>query len=230
LALSVVNARNLIARSLRGSTDQDVRNDAMDALSMALNDLNTRVWEFSGITSTLTSSANVAQYPVGAGVLPYKIYSIVWNNSIPLTYISHREDDKFRPVKTNSTPTHYTINERLTQRHVVLMPTPSDAGLFFTVRGYDPITVATATAGNIDLPVEYRFWPVYQAKAMLLADRNGQQARSQFWQQKANRLWAEMVHADSNNPDQDVGFTSPPSSRKFPADHGWRGVEDAYGF
>ena len=230
MSFAIVTARNLVARSLRGSADQAVRDEAFDAIQMAMGDLNNHNWEHRGVTATLSATAGTSDYTAtGALAGLRKIYSVVWANTITLTQVSRRTDDQIRPVKQNSTPVFYDLNQRASAHAITLLPTPA-TNETFVVRGYIPATIPSATAGNLDIDDDFKFWPVYQAKAMLLADRNGQQARASFWQQKANDLWRKMVFSDKHNPDEGVAFRPRGSGRLYPPDHAQRGIEDAYGF
>lgn len=230
MPLTVFKARELVAKTLQGgANDSDVLSDAMDALSLALSELNFYPFEFNLTALSFTTTAGVGDYTI-TGTF-FKTYSVRYNNERTLPYISQRIDDYTRPVKENQEPLGYNLFPEGSVSKIRLVPTPATSGHTVAVNAYRRVTVATATGGNIDLPEAYHYWPVYRAKAILLSDRNALQ-RAMLWQQRADQLLREMKWSDVQHPDEQMGLVagSAVNQDNRPVDHGWRWVQESYGF
>jgi hypothetical protein len=233
MSLAVTAARNQIAGTLRGGADDiDVKANALDALSMAMSELNTKhLWDFKLTATVLTTTAGTGDYSVPSGL--QKVYSVRYGTTHPLFYASERIDERLRADQTQGTPTHYNMFAWGATGKMRLMPIPAGSAVLVTVSFYNSVTVPTATAGaaSIDLPNWCKYWPIYKGKALLLADENGAQDRQQYWQALADQLFQKMKHMDRWQPDEDLAFV-PRSVQgpQFPADHGWRRVQEFYGY
>ncbi len=233
MALSVVQARKLIAKSVKGgANDQDLKNDAMEALILALSELNTdHCYEFLATAVTLTSTAGTADYTVPSNLL--KVYSVLWGADYELAYRSQRVDDRFRPDKTSNSPLGYNLYPLGALTKMRLMPKPGTDNVLIKVKYYRRISIpaaASATAGDIDLPTDFQYWPVFQGKAHFLGDRNAPPMRIQYWQQKADKTLARMKWMDQQHPGETVSLEGRPVGTGLPPEHTWNAVIDAYGF
>jgi len=223
----------MIAGTLRGgANDVDIKANALDALSMAMAELNLKhLWDFKLTATILTTTAGTGDYSVPAGL--QKVYSVRYGTSHPLYFIRERIDERLRANQSQGTPTNYNMFAWGATGKMRLIPIPSSAGTLVTVSYYKSVTVPTATAGSLslDLPDWCQYWPIYRGKAILLADNNGEQTRQGLWQALADRQFQKMKYMDRWQPDEDIGFI-PRSVQgpQFPADHAWRSVRGTYGF
>lgn len=230
MPLTVLKARELVAKTLQGgANDNDVLADAMDAISLALSELNFYPYEFNLTSASFTTTAGVSDYSL-TGTF-FKAYNLRWNNERPLTYIPQRIDDAIRPTKSDQEPVGYNLFPEGSVTKIRLVPAPAASGKPVVLNFYRRVEVATATGGNINLPEAYHYWPVYRAKAILLSDRNAIQ-RAMLWQQRSDALLREMKWSDVQHPDEQMGFVpgSVVNNSNLPADHAWRAVRDAYGY
>lgn len=232
MALSVAQARTLIAKSVRGGENDDtIKADALDALTLALDELNRTTWNFNLTSESLTASASVADYSVATNYL--KTYSARWGTERALVFLPQRLDERIRPDQTVGSPTHYNVFPWGSTNKLRLVPSPDsgEAGTLITHNYYRTVTVATATGGNVDLPSIYQYYPVYRGKGILLGDRNGPVARINFWESKARELLIRMKRFDQFHPDDIPRFHPFDLARgAIPTDHAWRTIEDVYGF
>lgn len=238
MSLTIANARNLIAKSvIGGANDTNIKADALDALTLALSDLNAdHVFEFQLTSQSLTASADTRDYTISSNLL--KVYDARWGSSHALKVASERIDNLVRPQKNSGIPTHYNMFPHGALTKMRLMPTPSttEVGTLITLNYYQSVQVATATAMGvgvtaIDLPATFQYWPVYQGKAYFLSDRNAPPTRVDRWQRRADLMLARMKWMDQQQPDEILKF-DPHSALGAGGDpsNPWPAVYDAYGY
>jgi hypothetical protein len=129
--------------------------------------------------------------------------------------VDQRDYDRQTYQQTESTPVAYTIFpstaiEALDPQHgyqsIRFIPTPSSADTA-SIKYYRWTAILTSDGDTLDLPRPFQYWPIYQAKAMLLMDHGDRRENGLYWQKMADRLLWRMIAQDQEHPDQITAFT-----------------------
>jgi len=212
--LTISEAARRVARVIGGQNDNDVLDEAEDAILAAIEDLNLAWdWEFLRKTYSITAVADTADYALPTDLRA--VYSLRDSNGTPLRPFSQRDYDRVAAQQSTGTPYGYNLfpsstvealDPQHTQINLRLIPTPS-SGDTLTLKYYRR-TVMYTSIGTIDLPRQYQHWVIYAAKAMVLADHGGESDRAAFWMRKAERMLQLMKFSDLDQmTDQTPGFS-----------------------
>lgn len=204
-----------MARVLGGQNDNDILDEAEDAILAAIEDLNIAWdWEFLRKTYSVTVTAGTADYALPTDLRA--IYSLRNSQGIHLLPFSQRDYDRVEAIQDSGTPYGYNLfpsttvedlDPQHTQTNLRLIPTPS-AGDTLTLKYYRRTVTYTSVGAAIDLPRHFQHWVIYAAKSMLLADHGGESDRAMIWQRKADKMLQLMKFTDMDQmTDQTHGFS-----------------------
>jgi len=214
--ISFLRAKQLVARAIGDVTDETLLDEAGDLILASLEELSLHHWEFLLKTAaTIAVVAGTADYELPSDCQkPYT--ARLGTNQRPLAYAEQRDYDRIVTVVTTGTPTHFTmfpgtVATGATPQHskttIRLIPTPTSTDTLI-LKYYRPLGIINDDGDTLDLPRRYQYWPIYQAKAMMLSDHGGNEDRIAYWQGKADRLLMQMKSDDQEHPDRDLGFST----------------------
>lgn len=204
--LTIREAARLVARAIGGANDVDVLDEAEDNLLAAMEDLNIAWdWDFLRKTTTISISAGTADYDLPTDFRA--VYTArLTSNARHLVPFRQRDYDRATWTQTSGTPVGYNLYpsstvEALDPQHtkmsIRLIPTPSSSDTL-SIKYYRRTVVYTALGMTLDVPRQFQYWAIYQAKSMLLADHGAEFDRAAFWQRKANKMLALMKNDDQS--------------------------------
>lgn len=220
-SITFSQAKSRIARAIGGQGDAAVLGAAGEALTMAISEWNMkRDWNWA-----LTPAADI---PTVIGTQDYvlptnvkKIYEVhIGNPPRSLAFIDEREYKRSRWDQTiRGLPIWYTsiyAGTPLTS-YIRLYPIPASV-IAVTVRYFRNLAAPTLDADTLDIPAIYENGLLWLAKALFLADRDAENARTGFWQQKADHIMTKAIEQDDREPDRET--------RLIPAAEHMRGAYD----
>lgn len=134
------------------------------------------------------------------------IYSVkLLNSGQVLTPIDDRLYHIINPTDEPTTPSFYTLFKRGDVGLISLVPTPTVADNLL-VKYYKRMTVPSVDGTALNIPIDFEWGVLAEAKAIFLAEKGGYDAVAAFWAAKAEEALAAAVLADNKHPDEDVGF------------------------
>ena len=86
------------------------------------------------------------------------------------------------------------------------LPSPS-AEAIVLAKYYRRMTVPSVGATALDIPIDFEWGIIAEAKGLFLADKGGYDSQAAFWAAKANDAIAAAVLADNKHPDETASFT-----------------------
>lgn len=220
-SITFLQAKTRIARSIGGQGDAAVLGAAGESLNQAVSEWNMkRDWNW-----TLTTAADI---PTVVGTQDYvlptnvkKMYEVhIGSPARSLAYIDEREYKRSRWDQTiRGLPIWYTeiFSGTPLTTYIRLYPIPASV-VNVSVRYFRNMAAMSADGDTLDIPAVYENGLLWLGKALFLADRDAENARTGFWQQKADAIMNKAIEQDDRQPDRD--------SRLIPAAEHMRGAYD----
>ena len=200
-------AKALVAQVLGNSTDTDLLTEAGAEIQRVVEELNLKDLDWLATSQTIPLVIGTADYNLNSNFR--KVYSVrLESNKRVLTYIEQREWDRTIYDQTsNRTPFGYNIFPRTsnTQAQIRFLPTPAGVENA-TVKYYKAMDTPSVDGTALDIVERYQGWIIYQAKANILANHGENDSRIMFWQNKADRMLADMLNESQVQPDDDEGM------------------------
>ena len=238
--ISFLRATQMVASAIGDAADTAILEEAANLILASLEELSLHKWEFLRRIQTISvTSALGADYSLNSDFV--KVYDLRFTtgSQVPLTYLRQRDYDRMSTSQTTGTPTHYTLFPGSAQiaadpQHstttIRFIPGPS-ASATAVLKYYRGMAIVDDDGDTLDLPRRYQYWPVYQAKAMILADHGKENSRISYWQGKADRLISQMKSDDQEETDEDLGFMSQRESvGAFDRTHPYAALAELDGF
>ena len=209
-AITYTVAKARIARALGGQGDAAMLGAAGECLSQAMSEWNMkRDWNWTLTTNAdITTVAGTSEYVLATNVK--KMYDArLSGNKRELSYIDEREWRNARwDQTTTGTPMFYTevfMGTPLTT-YIKLGPIPNSSGETVIVRYFRKIAAPTADVDTLDIPAVYENGLIFLAKALILADRDAENARTSFFHTKAMEVLTHAIAEDDRQPDRGDRF------------------------
>lgn len=86
-----------------------------------------------------------------------------------------------------------------------LLPTPSSR-FSLEAKYYRRLTVPSTDGTALDIPIDFEWGIMAEAKAIFLAEKGGYDALAAFWAAKAKEALVLAIATDTKQPDEDAGF------------------------
>lgn len=203
--LTLGQAKVIVARVIGNEEDSTTLARAYDAIRMAVGEWNRRhQFDANAFThADIDVTAGTASYDLPSNLL--HVYDVRLETSQrTLAFIRRRLYDRAMwDQNAQAYPTHYTLFGSGNSGQIVLLPTP-DAAETLRIRYYAGIVVPTDNDTGFGLPDRFAWGIVYKAKALLVMDKNAEDARIPIWLREAERAFREARSDDVERPDEDL--------------------------
>ena len=197
--------KSRVARYVLSPDSSDVTAIAADAIRDAVNEINTRRWNWNLVYQDVVLVADDADYDLATPFKgPFKAELLDSNNKC-LGYLGWMDNHQFlreySQRDTSGDPYHYTVENPHEYGQVVLSAPPSSSFVasYPTLRlwFYRRVQPQVYDSDLLDIPSEVESYIEWQAKAYLASEYDP--SKLSYAQSRADRLWAKLQRDDVTN-------------------------------
>jgi hypothetical protein len=126
-------------------------------------------------------------------------------NSTVLPMDSRTLDNLVPDQTLQDAPLVYTLHQQGAQGYIRLYPIPITSH-YIELKYYRRMTVPNTDGTALDIPIDFEWGVLAEAKAIFLAEKGGYDGLAAFWGTKAADALALAILADKKQPDDEPGF------------------------